>query len=59
MKVVLVGATGTLGGELVPRLLAAGHSVLGLTRSPGKARLLEDAGRSIRVAGTACGTCAG
>ncbi|MFC4011134.1 NAD-dependent epimerase/dehydratase family protein [Nonomuraea purpurea] len=49
MKVVLAGATGTLGGELVPRLLAAGHSVLGLTRSPGKARLLEDAGVETRV----------
>ncbi|MFC7585485.1 NAD-dependent epimerase/dehydratase family protein [Nonomuraea antimicrobica] len=36
MKVVLAGATGTLGGELVPRLLAAGHSVLGLTRSPAR-----------------------
>ncbi|WP_049558381.1 NAD-dependent epimerase/dehydratase family protein [Nonomuraea sp. SBT364] len=49
MKIVLAGATGTLGGELVPRLLAAGHAVLGLTRSPRKARLLEDSGVETRV----------
>ncbi|MEU4573382.1 NAD(P)-dependent oxidoreductase [Nonomuraea sp. NPDC023979] len=49
MKVVLAGATGALGGELVPRLLAAGHSVLGLTRSSRRARLLEEAGVETRV----------
>lgn len=33
MRVLLAGATGVIGRCLVPRLLAAGHSVLGLTRS--------------------------
>jgi nucleoside-diphosphate-sugar epimerase len=39
MRVLLAGATGTIGGALVPRLLAAGHEVLALTRSerPAKA----------------------
>ncbi|MFE3452574.1 NAD-dependent epimerase/dehydratase family protein [Nonomuraea sp. NPDC059194] len=33
MRVLLAGATGTLGTELVGQLLEAGHEVLGLTRS--------------------------
>lgn len=33
MRVLLAGATGTIGRFLVPQLLTAGHSVLGLTRS--------------------------
>ncbi|MFB9708994.1 NAD(P)-dependent oxidoreductase [Streptosporangium nondiastaticum] len=40
MKVLLAGASGTLGTALVPMLLASGHQVLGLTRSErGAARL--------------------
>ena len=34
MNVVVLGATGYVGGRLVPRLLAAGHSVTCLARSP-------------------------
>ncbi|MEU0569508.1 NAD(P)-dependent oxidoreductase [Nonomuraea sp. NPDC005983] len=44
MRVLLAGATGTIGSALVPRLLAAGHEVLGLTRSDGGARRLAAAG---------------
>ncbi|MEV0698738.1 NAD(P)-dependent oxidoreductase [Saccharopolyspora sp. NPDC050389] len=49
MRVVLAGATGTLGGVLVPQLRAAGHTVLGLTRSPERARELAEAGVQARV----------
>ncbi len=34
MKILVTGATGYIGGRLVPCLLAAGHSVRCLTRSP-------------------------
>src|SRR3954471_17429416 len=33
MKVLVAGAAGALGSQLVPRLLAAGHDVAGTTRS--------------------------
>jgi nucleoside-diphosphate-sugar epimerase len=36
MKVLVAGATGALGKQLVPRLLADGHEVAAMTRSPGK-----------------------
>jgi nucleoside-diphosphate-sugar epimerase len=40
MRILLAGANGTLGTALVPRLVDAGHDVLGLTRSSvGAARL--------------------
>lgn len=40
MRVLLAGATGTLGSALIPLLLAEGHHVLALTRSAaGAARL--------------------
>ena len=34
MRVLVTGATGYIGGRLAPRLVAAGHSVRCLTRSP-------------------------
>lgn len=34
MKVLVTGATGYIGGRLVPRLLAAGHTVVCLARNP-------------------------
>jgi nucleoside-diphosphate-sugar epimerase len=33
MKVLIAGATGALGKQLVPRLVANGHEVVGITRS--------------------------
>ena len=44
MRVFLTGATGFIGARIVPELLAAGHRVLGLTRSEAGARALEHAG---------------
>lgn len=50
MKVLLAGATGTLGRPLVRDLLAAGHQVVGLTRSPSAAAGLEQHGCTAIVA---------
>ncbi|HMA45176.1 MAG TPA: NAD(P)H-binding protein, partial [Gemmatimonadales bacterium] len=36
MRVLVTGATGYIGGRLVPRLLAAGHQVVCLARVPDK-----------------------
>lgn len=36
MNVLVTGATGYIGGRLVPRLVASGHSVACLTRKPGR-----------------------
>ena len=36
MKVFVAGATGALGKQLVPRLVANGHDVVGMTRSPAR-----------------------
>ncbi|RMI33397.1 NAD-dependent epimerase/dehydratase family protein [Nocardia stercoris] len=44
MRIFLAGASGVLGSRLVPLLVAAGHDVAGMTRSPAKARLLAAAG---------------
>ncbi len=44
MKLFVAGATGVLGVRLVPRLLAAGHQVVGMTRSPAKVDLLAELG---------------
>lgn len=38
MNILVTGGTGLIGGHLIPRLLALGHQVTVLTRSPGKAR---------------------
>lgn len=41
-RVLLTGATGYVGGELLPVLLERGHGVRALTRDPSKARLPAD-----------------
>lgn len=44
MRVFLTGSTGFIGSRVVPELLAAGHRVLGLTRSEEGTRRLAAAG---------------
>lgn len=44
MKVFVAGATGAIGRQLVPRLVASGHQVHGMTRSASKRPLLERMG---------------
>jgi 2-alkyl-3-oxoalkanoate reductase len=44
MRVFVAGATGVVGQQLVPNLIAAGHEVTGTTRSPAKAAALQAAG---------------
>ncbi|WP_431895317.1 NAD-dependent epimerase/dehydratase family protein [Nonomuraea sp. bgisy101] len=50
MRVLLAGATGTVGSALVPLLRQAGHEVLGLTRSErGAARLSAEGAEPVRA----------
>jgi 2-alkyl-3-oxoalkanoate reductase len=44
MKVFVAGATGALGRELVPQLVARGHEVVGMTRTEAKQDLLRSLG---------------
>ncbi len=43
MKVFVAGATGAIGKQLVPRLVAAGHAT-GMTRSESKQAMLRELG---------------
>jgi nucleoside-diphosphate-sugar epimerase len=49
MRVFLAGATGAIGRQLVPLLLAAGHEVTGTTRSPSRAEALLAAGAEAAI----------
>jgi len=44
VRIVLAGATGVIGVRLVPLLTAAGHDVVGFTRTPSKVASIEEAG---------------
>ena len=44
MRVFVAGATGAIGRQLVPRLVAAGHEVTGMTRSESKQAMLRELG---------------
>ena len=47
MRIFLTGATGFIGSRIVPELLAAGHHVLGMTRSDEGAQTLTAAGAEV------------
>jgi nucleoside-diphosphate-sugar epimerase len=44
MRVFVAGATGAIGKQLVPRLVAAGHEVHGMTRGESKQAMLRELG---------------
>jgi 2-alkyl-3-oxoalkanoate reductase len=44
MRIFVAGASGVIGRRLVPMLVAAGHDVVGMTRSPERAEALREAG---------------
>jgi nucleoside-diphosphate-sugar epimerase len=44
MRVFVAGAGGAVGRRLVPLLVSAGHSVVGLTHTPSKADVIRAAG---------------
>jgi uncharacterized protein YbjT (DUF2867 family) len=44
MRIFLAGASGVIGVRLIPLLVAAGHEVAGMTRSPGKTDMLRELG---------------
>jgi 2-alkyl-3-oxoalkanoate reductase len=44
MRIFVAGATGAVGRPLVAALIAAGHSVVGLTRTPAKAEVIRRMG---------------
>lgn len=44
MRVLVAGATGAIGRQLVPRLVEAGHEVHGMTRSDSKQAMLDKLG---------------
>ncbi|MEV6755061.1 SDR family oxidoreductase [Streptomyces sp. NPDC051214] len=53
LRCLVTGATGYIGGRLVPELLDAGHQVRCMARSPGKLRDYPWAGRAEVVRGDA------
>ncbi len=50
MKILVAGATGALGRQLLPRLVASGHEVVGMTRSSTKRELVRELGGTPVVA---------
>ena len=50
MKVFVAGATGALGKQLVPRLVGAGHDVVGMARSEERAELVRELGAEPAIA---------
>lgn len=50
MKVLVAGAGGAIGGQLLPRLVASGHRVVGMTRSAEKAEAVRASGGEPAIA---------
>src|SRR3954447_10887599 len=50
MRVFVAGASGAIGRQLLPILLAAGHSVYGMTRTASKAETIRSVGADPVVA---------
>jgi nucleoside-diphosphate-sugar epimerase len=50
VKVLVAGATGALGRQLLPKLVARGHEVFGMTRSAGNRELVRGLGAEPLVA---------
>ncbi len=50
MKVFVAGASGAMGHQLVPKLVAAGHEVVGMTRTAEKQAVLAELGAQPVVA---------
>jgi nucleoside-diphosphate-sugar epimerase len=50
MKVLVAGATGALGTQLLPRLVEAGHEVTGMSRTPAKREQIEELGAKAAIA---------
>jgi nucleoside-diphosphate-sugar epimerase len=49
MRVFVAGAGGAVGRRLVPLLVSAGHSVVGLTHTPAKADAIRAAGAEAAI----------
>jgi nucleoside-diphosphate-sugar epimerase len=49
MRVFVAGATGAIGRPLIPKLVAAGHEVTGMTRSEAKAEVIRRTGARAAV----------
>ncbi|HEX6499156.1 MAG TPA: NAD(P)-dependent oxidoreductase [Micromonosporaceae bacterium] len=47
MRVLVAGATGVIGRQLVPLLVSVGHEVVGLARSPRRIEPLREAGATV------------
>jgi 2-alkyl-3-oxoalkanoate reductase len=50
MRVFVAGAAGAIGAQLVPQLVARGHHVVGMTRSPAKRTVVEALGARAVIA---------
>jgi nucleoside-diphosphate-sugar epimerase len=50
MRIFVAGASGAIGRHLVPRLVRAGHSVTGMTRTPEKTKLIGSLGAQAAIA---------
>jgi nucleoside-diphosphate-sugar epimerase len=49
MRVFVAGGTGAVGRQMIPRLVAAGHSVVAITRQPAKCDWLRRAGAAAMI----------